>query len=120
MRADQLEYFRNLLNQKIEKLLEEAGKTVLDMTYQNDQFPDVTDRASHESDRNFELRIRDRERKLIKKMKEAIERIDDGTFGKCEMCGKEISEKRLMARPVTTLCIECKKDQEKLEKQRGE
>ena len=69
---------------------------------------------------NFELRIRDRERKLIKKLREAIARIDEGTFGICELCEGKISEKRLMARPVTTLCIECKKKQEVLEKQRGE
>jgi DnaK suppressor protein len=75
-----------------------------------------------ESDRNFLLRIKDRERKLIMKVKEALDRIDDGTFGICESCGRPISEKRLMARPVTTLCIECKtetEDQERIERQRG-
>jgi len=120
MKAEQLEYFRNLFNQKIDELLREAGKTVSDMTDKTESFPDLTDRASQESDRNFELRIRDRERKLIKKMKEALARIDEGTFGICESCGKKISDKRLMARPVTTLCIECKTKQEELEKQKGE
>jgi DnaK suppressor protein len=93
------------------------------MRQENDgDFPDPTDRASLESDRNFLLRIKDRERKLIQKVKEAMDRIDDGTFGICESCGRPISEKRLMARPVTTLCIECKterEDQERVERQRG-
>jgi DnaK suppressor protein len=120
MTPEQLEYFRTLFNQKIDELLREAGKTVSGMTGTTESFPDLTDRASQESDRNFELRIRDRERKLIKKMREALERIDNGTFGICVSCGKKISEKRLMARPVTLLCIDCKKKQEELEKQRGD
>jgi len=120
MTPDQLEHFKDLFIQKIEGLLGEAGKTVSEMTGGMESFPDVTDRASQESDRNFELRIRDRERKLVKKLREALQRIDDGTFGICEVCGKDISEKRLMARPVTTLCIDCKTKQEEQEKQRGE
>ncbi len=120
MKPEQLEYFKNLFSQKIEELLGEAGKTVSEMTGGTESFPDVTDRASQESDRNFELRIRDRERKLAKKMREALQRIEEGTFGICDVCGKKISDKRLMARPVTTLCIECKTKQEEQEKQRGE
>jgi DnaK suppressor protein len=69
-----------------------------------------------ESDRNFLLRIKDRERKLIMKVKEALDRIDNGTFGVCESCGRPISEKRLMARPVTTQCIDCKTEEEKKER----
>jgi len=118
--SDKLEFFRNLLTQKINELLEDAGKTVADMTDNKENYPDPTDRASLESDRNFELRMRDRERKLIAKMQEAINRIDDGEFGICEVCGGPISEKRLMARPVTTFCIDCKTKQEKLEKLKGE
>ncbi len=120
MKLDQLEYFRNLLTQRIDQLLNDAEKTVSEMTDEHSNLPDITDRASLESDRNFELRIRDRERKLIPKLREAINRIDEGTFGICELCGGKISDKRLMARPVTTLCINCKKKQEQLEKQRGE
>ncbi len=120
LKPEKLEAFRKLLNQKINELLDEAGKTVSEMTNAKENFPDPNDRASLESDRNFELRIRDRERKLIVKMQEAIKRIDDGTFGICESCGGPISEKRLMARPVTTDCIECKTKQEKLEKLKGE
>ena len=114
---EKAEFFRQLLTKKINELLSEAGKTVSEMTNGlRENYPDPNDRASLESDRNFELRIRDRERKLILKMQEAIKRIDDNTFGICEVCGGPISEKRLMARPVTTLCINCKMKQEKMEK----
>lgn len=113
------EYFKKLLTEKLDELLEEAIRTVSGMTDQRETFPDPTDRASLESDRNFELRIRDRERKLIKKIRDALERLDEGTFGICEACGENISEKRLEARPVTTLCIECKKRQEDEERLKG-
>lgn len=119
-KQDKMETYRALLTQKINELLSEAGKTVSEMTNGKENYPDPNDRASLESDRNFELRIRDRERKLIMKMQEAIKRIDDGIFGICEVCGGPISDKRLMARPVTTLCIDCKTKQEKLEKLKGE
>ena len=119
-KQDKMETYRTLLTQKINELLSEAGKTVSEMTNGKENYPDPNDRASLESDRNFELRIRDRERKLIMKMQEAIKRIDDGIFGVCEVCGGPISDKRLMARPVTTLCIDCKTKQEKLEKLKGE
>ena len=119
-RQEKMEAFKKLLTQKINELLSEAGKTVSEMTNGKENYPDPNDRASLESDRNFELRIRDRERKLIMKMQEAIKRIDDGTFGICEVCGGPISEKRLLARPVTTLCIDCKTKQEKQEKLKGE
>jgi DnaK suppressor protein len=121
LKPEKIEFFRNMLSQKINELLGEAGKTVSEMTSSvKENYPDPNDRASLESDRNFELRIRDRERKLIMKMREAIKRMDDGVFGVCESCGGPISEKRLMARPVTTLCIECKMKQEKMEKLKGE
>jgi DnaK suppressor protein len=116
----QQEYFRELLNQRLNELLDEANKTVSGMTDNRENFPDPTDRATLESDRNFTLRIRDRERKLIGKIKDALERLENGTFGVCEECEDEISEERLMARPVTTLCIECKKKQENEEKLRGQ
>jgi len=120
MKPERLQFFRYMLNQRISELLNEAEKTVSEMTDGRENYPDPNDRASLESDRNFELRIRDRERKLIQKMKEAIKRIDEGTFGICEECGGPISEKRLMARPVTTQCIDCKTKQEKMEKLKGE
>ena len=116
MEKQKIEEFRQLLQLQLDELQREAGKTVSEMTDEKANFPDPTDRASLESDRNFELRIRDRERKLIMKIREALERIDAGEFGICESCEDEISEARLRARPVTTLCIECKTEQERQEK----
>lgn len=83
-----------------------------------DGYADPTDRAAFESDRNFLLRMRDRERKLLVKIDEAFARIDDGTYGRCDECGLEIGLVRLKARPVTTLCIGCKSSQEARERQR--
>ena len=114
-----IEYFKELLTNRLDELLNQAGDTVSDMHDTKGNFPDPTDRAAYEADRNFELRIRDREYKLIKKVKKALERIEDGTFGICEKCGEDIDFKRLKARPVTTLCIECKKKEEALEKALG-
>jgi len=116
MEKEKLDEFRQILQQQLDELLREAGKTVAEMSDEKTNFPDPTDRASLESDRNFELRIRDRERKLINKIREAIERIDEGEFGICESCEEEIGEARLKARPVTTLCIDCKTEQERQEK----
>jgi len=114
-----LEFFKRLLNERIEELLSQANETVSGMTSHKENLPDPSDRATLESDRNFTLRIRDRERKLIGKIKEALERIEQGTYGVCEDCGEEISTERLKARPVTTLCIDCKKRQEIEEKVKG-
>jgi len=114
-----LEFFRELLNERIDELLSQANETVSGMTSHKENLPDPSDRATLESDRNFTLRIRDRERKLIGKIKEALERIELGTYGICEDCGEEISTERLKARPVTTLCIDCKKTQETEERVKG-
>ena len=116
MKKAKLEEFRQLLQEQMDQLLREADKTVSEMTDEKTNFPDPTDRASLESDRNFELRIRDRERRLIVKIREALDRIEAGEFGECEDCGDMIGEARLKARPVTTLCIECKTEQERQEK----
>ncbi len=117
MDQEKLLFFKGLLEGRLHVLLEEAGKICTDMRQErNGEFPDPTDRAALESDRNFLLRIKDRERKLIMKVKEALDRIENGTFGICESCGKPISEKRLMARPVTTQCIDCKTEEEKQER----
>jgi DnaK suppressor protein len=113
------DYFKKLLTKRLDDLLVEANKTVTGMTDQGGNFPDPTDRATLESDRNFTLRIRDRERKLIVKIKNALDRLENGAFGICEECGEAISDKRLKARPVTTLCINCKKKQENQEKVQG-
>ena len=113
-------YFKEVLLKRLDELYSEAEKTVAGMTEDNEEnFPDPTDRATLESDRNFMLRIRDRERKLIVKIREALQRIEDGNFGQCEDCGDDIGIDRLNARPVTTLCIECKRKQESTERARG-
>ena len=119
MKKKDLAFFKDLLTKRMEDLLSQADNTVSDMNTPKGNFPDPTDRATYEADRNFELRIRDREHKLIKKVKKALDRIDQGTFGICEKCGEDISIKRLQVRPVTTQCIECKTKEESLEKALG-
>jgi DnaK suppressor protein len=118
MHQDRLTFYRELLTRQLDDLIKEAGRTVEGMGSVRDSFPDPTDRASLESDRNFMLRIRDRERKLIGKIRETLGRIDTGTFGICEECGEPISEARLIARPVTAQCIECKTAAEVAEQRR--
>ncbi|HAK87858.1 MAG TPA: RNA polymerase-binding protein DksA [Nitrospiraceae bacterium] len=107
---------KNLLHQK-ELLLSEAGialNTLPDETL----FPELGDQASADIDRNFMLRLKGRERQLLKKIDEALEKIESGNYGICDICGEEINIKRLEARPVTTMCIECKTEQEEEEKLR--
>ena len=116
MNKKKVNFFKKLLEERLEGLLSEADSTVSDMTHSKEDFPDPTDRASHESERNFILRIRDRERKLIVKIQDALDKVENGTFGICEECGEDISEKRLKARPVTTLCIHCKTEAEERER----
>ena len=114
-----IEYFETLLKNRLEELLNHADDTVSGMTTQKENFPDPTDRAALEANRNFMLRIRDREHKLIKKIKKALDRIENNTFGICETCGEDISIQRLKARPVTTQCIDCKTKEEAQEKALG-
>ncbi len=110
------DHFRGLLHQRKRALLQQANETVSrEVTNHDNQFADYADIATLESDRTFYLRLRDRERKLIKKIDQALERIEDGTFGLCERCGEEINLERLKARPVTTYCIQCKTKQEEEE-----
>ena len=119
MKKKDVDYFKNFLNNRLKELLSHADDTVSGMTQPKENFPDPTDRASLESERNFMLRIRDRENKLIKKIRNALDRIENGTFGVCEECGENISIKRLKARPVTTQCIDCKTKEEAFEKALG-
>ena len=119
MDKEQLEQFRSQLLQKRDEIFAEAGKTLSEMTDQTTNIPDPNDRATIESGRSFELRIRDRERKLLAKIEEAIGRLDEGEYGVCEGCGEDIGIKRLEARPVTTFCIDCKTLQETKEKSQG-
>ncbi len=109
---EQLEMIRRILLSQREHLLDDAGKTVARMGDTNETFADPSDRATWESDSTRDLRIRDRERQLMDKIDAALARIEDGTFGECEECGETITIGRLKARPVTTLCIECKAKQE--------
>jgi len=117
MNAKMKEYFRQILINWKDELLKESFQTLNNL--QNDENstkPDLTDRASDEIDRTFELRTRDRERKLINKIEAALKRIEDGTYGYCEETGEPISLKRLQARPVATLSLEAQENHEKAEK----
>ncbi len=119
MRRRDLELFRRLLETRRKEILLEAGKAVDSMNGKSEEaLADPADRASLESDRNFLLRMKDRERKLLGKIDDAFARIEDGSYGRCEECGLEIGLERLKARPVTTLCISCKSSQEARERQR--
>ncbi len=120
MNKRELDRFKKLLLKQLEELEEKVEGPAEHLNAADDYYPDPTDRASAESDRNFGIRVRDRERKLILKVKDALERIEDGEFGICEDCGEPIGLKRLEARPVTTLCIDCKISREKKEKLRGD
>jgi len=108
---------RRALERQRASLLGEVGE-VLAQHQDQEAFPDVSDQASAEVDQNFSMRIRDREQKLLKKIDEALDRMKEGTYGICERCAEDIPYKRLKARPVTTLCIECKTIQEQEEKSR--
>ena len=112
MNQQQLKLIIKKLDGMLHGLEDEVSTTVNGMRQDGGAFPDPTDRATMESDRNLTLRIRDRERKLRNKIDEALERIEVGTFGICEDCEEEIGFARLKARPVTTLCINCKSEQE--------
>ena len=120
MEAKDIQFFRDMLNAMLEEILQKGQATIDDMTETVEVYADPADRATAESDRAFTLRLRDRERKLIKKIQQAIQRIDDGEFGLCVECGDEIGTARLKARPMTTLCINCKSKQEEDEMVRGD
>ncbi len=119
MNREKLQFFRANLEKMITELSNDQAKTMAELLDSGEAPSDIIDQAFLQVERNFELRIRDRERRLIGKMMEAIERIDDGTYGICDDCGEDIAEKRLIARPVTTLCIKCKTKQEKAEHLKG-
>jgi DnaK suppressor protein len=117
MNEKQLAHFRSILVSLKEELQEDIERTVHTMQDEATVFADPNDRASQESDIALELRNRDRERKLIKKIDESIGTIDSNDYGYCESCGVEIGLKRLEARPTATLCIDCKELEERREKQ---
>jgi len=117
MSKAQLEHFRQLLLAWKRELMEEVDRTMLHMKDEAANFPDPNDRATQESEFGLELRTRDRERKLLKKIDAALARIDEGTYGYCEETGEEIGLRRLEARPVATLCVEAQERRELAERQ---
>jgi DnaK suppressor protein len=119
MNDNQVTHFRNILLTWKRSLMEEVDRTVHHMQDDAANFPDPNDRATQESEFSMELRARDRERKLIKKIDESMRNLDNEEFGFCEACGVEIGVKRLEARPTATLCIDCKILDEIREKQMG-
>lgn len=119
MSPAQEEHFRQILRAWKQSLMEEVDRTVHHMQDEATNFPDPNDRATQESEFSLELRTRDRERKLIKKIDEALGRIETHEYGYCEACGVEIGIRRLEARPTATLCIDCKTLDEIRERQRG-
>jgi DnaK suppressor protein len=120
MNKEQLDHFRLILYTWKRDLMEEVDRTVLHMKDEAANFPDPNDRATQESEFSLELRTRDRERKLIRKIDEALKRIEDGSYGYCLETGEEIGIKRLEARPVATLCVEAQERRERREKQYGD
>ena len=120
MKPKDLEFFSELLIQQRKRLIRQAGETMIGLTEAVESLADPADRASFETDRSFLFRIRDRESKLIKKIDAALQRIEDGTFGICEICEEEIGIGRLKARPVTTRCIACKSREEAMERAIGQ
>ncbi len=116
MNAKMKEYFRQKLVSWKQDLLKESSQTLNNLQNENEAKPDITDRASEEIDRSFELRTRDRERKLINKIDAALQRIEEGSYGYCDETGDPISIKRLEARPVATLSLEAQEMHEKAEK----
>lgn len=111
-----LDEFQKLLSEREQALVEEASRTRGTFEVEREAPADPNDKASDEFDQSFEFRIRGREHKLINKVREALERIREGTFGICSECGEMISVERLRARPVTDLCIACKEEQELTER----
>jgi len=120
MNLAQVEHFRQLLETWKRELMEEVDRTVTHMKDDASNPPDPNDRATLESEFGLELRTRDRERKLIRKIDEALKRIEDGTYGYCLETGEEIGVKRLEARPVATLCLEAQERRERRERQYGD
>jgi DnaK suppressor protein len=120
MSREQLDHFRQILESWKRDLMVEVDRTVSHMKDEAANFPDPNDRATQEEEFSLELRTRDRERKLIRKIEEALKRIEDGSYGYCLETGEEIGIKRLEARPVATLSIEAQERRERREKQYGD
>lgn len=119
MNEKQRAHFRDILVNWKRELMEEVDRTMHHMKDEAANFPDPTDRATQESEFSLELRTRDRERKLIRKIDEAVARVDRDEYGFCDTCGTEIGIRRLEARPTATLCVDCKSLDEIRERQLG-
>ena len=119
MNEKQQEHFRKILSEWKKQLMEEIDSTVVHLKEEANVYADPLDRASQEEGFNLELRTRDRERKLIKKIEQAADALDNGDYGFCKDCGAEIGIRRLEARPTATKCIDCKTFEEIREKQSG-
>jgi len=119
MEETELAFFRDLLTNRLNELLHRAENTISGLRTSDNQSADPLDRAVLDSEYSFTLRIRDRERTLINKIKRSLDDIESGDYGICEDCGQDISIQRLMARPVARRCIDCKTKQEKFEKVMG-
>ena len=119
LQSQEVDYFKDILNRQLEELLTRAEKTVAELIRNGELSADIVDQASTDIDRNYTLRICDRESRLIKKIKTALAKIEEGTFGICESCDEQIGIERLKARPVTAFCIRCKTQMEAFEKVSG-
>ena len=119
MNKKKLQYFKKILTEQLKMLQDKSSQTRVTTLAESEQISDFTDQATLESDIDMNIHIKERDSKLIIKIKQALERIENGTYGICDQCEEDISEKRLKARPVTTVCIDCKREQETQEKLRG-
>lgn len=115
MDSNQMKKFRNMLTMQLDRILNQAKISRSELAAENNREAEYIDQAATHSDQAMRLRFRSRESRLLSKMRIALARIDDGTYGECEICGEPISIKRLEARPMTTKCIHCKEEEERLE-----
>ena len=120
MDQKRLQYYKNLLMNQLAELEDKRNKNRFFSLAESEHVLDFTDQATLESDIDVNMHIKERDSRLMVKINEALDKIDKGSYGICEECGEDISEKRLKARPVARMCISCKEDQEKQEKARGE
>ncbi len=119
MNKKKLQHFKKILSEQLETLQNKSSQNRVITLAESEQISDFTDQATLESDIDMNIHIKERDSKLIIKIKEALDRIETGTYGICDQCEEDISEARLEARPVTTVCIDCKREQENQERLRG-
>ncbi|HJN75927.1 MAG TPA: TraR/DksA C4-type zinc finger protein [Myxococcota bacterium] len=116
--VDEVVHLRGILRERAEKLLDTSRQSLTELTELKEVDADAVDQAANESDRGFSLRLADRDRLMLRKIRKALERVDEGEYSVCESCGEPITYKRLLARPVATLCIDCKTTAEQQERRR--